>query len=736
MDIDELHEALDTCALDSAYEKCLHQHETVQGDERFRRLRIQLLVLEDENDHLHTQVADADDYIQRLEHGQNYVRGCVQKLGASLESAQGELRIKSREIETLKAEIGSLHGVTMDSTKLLTEKLAMARELSTLRPELDHLRSQAASNQSLLAEKLSLEHQTRTLQLELENEKRSMQRVLAKDGKARSEEAKFESQLQALQAELNRERHERQKSQRESQDASHTWETHRMTLESRLDSSRTKLRTTKDSLKEVQQELQNARSMAGSRAYECAAPKRGQNVGTNARKRTATQMLSDSMIGTPGDRVDDRRMKRMSTLPGDKSAFSITPYLNRTASAAPESPPEIVRQLHHAPDTAGASDLAQHVTRTARRKVSSVAVEKSPTDGPGTLGSRKNDKGNAKTASSRNKLKPASVLEQVAEEDDDERDDTQGSLSKPMPPTMGGDTTLGGNEAIKRKKRKLLGGGLGKTLFDEDDQETVKPINEKFKIFKPGQTVGYAPGSWSQVAVDRTSPNGRVVGIDVIPAQPPTGVSTIQGNFLSAAVQDEVKRFLQGTRRGKPGHHRQPSDSEEASWTEDELEANAQSYLEQEKQSGGLLLGLAYNTPESASVSGNAEDRREGRLVDVVLSDMSAPWEQTEGFWKRSLSDPYYRMMNTSGINFRDHAGSMDLCDAALRFAFDTLRVGGHFICKFYQGTEDKSLEGRLRALFTKVHREKPESSRNASKEAFFVALKRKAGVRSSDVSG
>jgi 21S rRNA (uridine2791-2'-O)-methyltransferase len=47
------------------------------------------------------------------------------------------------------------------------------------------------------------------------------------------------------------------------------------------------------------------------------------------------------------------------------------------------------------------------------------------------------------------------------------------------------------------------------------------------------------------------------------------------------------------------------------------------------------------------------------RTVDVVLSDMSAPWYQTSGFWKRSLSAPYNRMMNTSGVSFRDHAGSM-----------------------------------------------------------------------------
>ena len=53
------------------------------------------------------------------------------------------------------------------------------------------------------------------------------------------------------------------------------------------------------------------------------------------------------------------------------------------------------------------------------------------------------------------------------------------------------------------------------------------------------------------------------------------------------------------------------------------------------------------------------EEEAEGRMVNVVLSDMSAPWEQTTGFYKRSLSNPYYRMMNTSGMSFRDHAGSM-----------------------------------------------------------------------------
>jgi len=50
---------------------------------------------------------------------------------------------------------------------------------------------------------------------------------------------------------------------------------------------------------------------------------------------------------------------------------------------------------------------------------------------------------------------------------------------------------------------------------------------------------------------------------------------------------------------------------------------------------------------------------------------------------------------------------------AALTFASDTLKPGGHFVCKFYQGSEDKAFENLLKKMFAKVHREKPESSRS-----------------------
>ncbi|KFY01109.1 hypothetical protein O988_02907 [Pseudogymnoascus sp. VKM F-3808] len=231
-------------------------------------------------------------------------------------------------------------------------------------------------------------------------------------------------------------------------------------------------------------------------------------------------------------------------------------------------------------------------------------------------------------------------------------------------------------------------------------------IDSKYKLFKKGQTVidlGYAPGSWSQVAVERTKPNGRIVGIDIIPAQPPKGVSTIQGNFLSKEVQAEIKQFLNDPHRGRPRQQLLVATADEPdSQTPDAV----------------IATGFGVDSPlEDAPTGNNGKKLKDdaGKTIDIVLSDM---------------------MMNTSGIPFRDHTGSMDLCNAALEFSYETLKTGGHFVCKFYQGAEDKQLENRLKKLFGAVHREKPESSRSESKEAYFVALRRKEAAKYEDIFG
>ena len=175
---------------------------------------------------------------------------------------------------------------------------------------------------------------------------------------------------------------------------------------------------------------------------------------------------------------------------------------------------------------------------------------------------------------------------------------------------------------------------------------------------------GFAPGSWSQVAVNRTTPDGRVIGIDLIPAQPPRGVSTIQGNFLSPAIQDDVRAYVRDPTLGRP--RRQSISEEPDGLAEDQVDEMERGYIDIERQTHmeGFETEQLDQSPKSdgtpdAKLSLKERDIREGRVVDVVLSDMSEPWDQVAGFYKKSLSDPYFRLMNTSGIPFKDHAGSM-----------------------------------------------------------------------------
>jgi 21S rRNA (uridine2791-2'-O)-methyltransferase len=111
---------------------------------------------------------------------------------------------------------------------------------------------------------------------------------------------------------------------------------------------------------------------------------------------------------------------------------------------------------------------------------------------------------------------------------------------------------------------------------------------------------------------------------------------------------------------------------EDAEVTDEELIEIDRGYIDMERQAhvdahdgsgGGGATARADTTPRGSEkekqMSLKDRDARAGRVVDVVLSDMSAPWDQTTGFWQRSVTKPYHRMQNTSGIAFKDHAGSM-----------------------------------------------------------------------------
>ena len=88
--------------------------------------------------------------------------------------------------------------------------------------------------------------------------------------------------------------------------------------------------------------------------------------------------------------------------------------------------------------------------------------------------------------------------------------------------------------------------------------------------------------------------------------------------------------------------------------------------------------------------------------ADVVLTDMAAP---------------------TTGHRATDHIRTIALAEIALEVALDTLKPGGAFVGKVFQGGSSNELLVRLRKAFREVKHVKPPASRQESVELYVVAL-------------
>ena len=86
---------------------------------------------------------------------------------------------------------------------------------------------------------------------------------------------------------------------------------------------------------------------------------------------------------------------------------------------------------------------------------------------------------------------------------------------------------------------------------------------------------------------------------------------------------------------------------------------------------------------------------------DIVLSDMAAP---------------------TTGHRRTDHLRTMHLCEVAADFAVRTLKPGGHFLTKTFQGGTEGELLAMLKKNFRTVHHVKPPASREGSVELYLLA--------------
>ncbi|CAH2355474.1 rRNA methyltransferase 2, mitochondrial [[Candida] railenensis] len=197
-------------------------------------------------------------------------------------------------------------------------------------------------------------------------------------------------------------------------------------------------------------------------------------------------------------------------------------------------------------------------------------------------------------------------------------------------------------------------------------------LDKKFSLFSKTTKniidLGFAPGAWSQVALERSRSigivNPNILGIDLIKCNPPEGVHFVQGDVFTRETQDKIREHF----------------------------------------SNQVTSGVTSKEPESES---EPESVNKNRLlpVNLILSDM---------------------MANTSGVKNSDHFASMDLCTEALKLAIQLLQPKGNLVMKFYTGKEESLLKEELDRIFSKVYRFKPQACRKESKEMYFIGMKKK----------
>ena len=74
-------------------------------------------------------------------------------------------------------------------------------------------------------------------------------------------------------------------------------------------------------------------------------------------------------------------------------------------------------------------------------------------------------------------------------------------------------------------------------------------LDQRFRLLGRGKRVldlGAAPGGWTQVAVERVGPTGRVVGVDILPMDPVAGAVTLQLDVTGEEAPARLREALGG----------------------------------------------------------------------------------------------------------------------------------------------------------------------------------------------
>lgn len=402
-----------------------------------------------------------------------------------------------------------------DSSKVLQEKFALNRELNRIRPEIEHLKSQLANHQAVISEKHELQRQLNSLEVELENEKRSKQRIQQKhhaevdeDWRAQVEDAEKKHKVEKKEWETSKKKFESELREGEGE---------REQLVDRVEGLKAKLKSVQSELKNAREELKGCRAemetmQKAPRAID-QLKKMVPTKGHAASKRRFNDVsMEDISIGTPGPDLaaHKRPLKKRGadfSLLGEKSAFSVTPFLSRTKNVEDDSlemPSSTGKQMVFAEPVvdeeeeveeeevqqpkfqAQASEETAEADKEVKTKASKAQKprgrpRKALEDAPTLKKNMPSSSAQETVQQLKTKHPLAAVVEEESEDDETEKVKKVPEHKVKKVELKSGYGTVA--EADGRKKKRKILANSSKTLFDDDDADAeMAPKVQKTKM--------------------------------------------------------------------------------------------------------------------------------------------------------------------------------------------------------------------------------------------------------------
>ncbi|KAI1125159.1 hypothetical protein F5Y10DRAFT_247789 [Nemania abortiva] len=440
----------------------------------------------------------------------------------SNDRVEDELRKKLRETEkNLTAERAERERLEDQlEQRIRTHAMTLQDQDNTRELEADLRKKLHDAQRQLREEKEERER----LDEELQNAQRASKKS-QQNGNHSSAEAELRAQLKESEEHVAALQGEIEKRHQKYQTATAELEGRNEQFEKKLEKAKIKYRAMQEELKNTQAELRKAqKEQARSSGNEDTTKLAGKTQAFRKRKaQETTGEFTNIEIQTPSaeDAGKTRRPMKKAvvfepTIVGEKSAFSITPFLNRAKNTSMSDEasnvdegvledsilgPQSASQLSEAaPSTVAESSAAAAPTEAEPATTKSTETEepqvvlKSRGRPKKVLGDAPSAKKNALTKKAPKKiLKSKSSLEVVSEaaKSTQSGNDTETGNTEPAEKTTtvkfnlavsqdeSNDSSLNG-EIPKKKKRKVL--GSTKTLFDEDDGEAPAARKQPAKI--------------------------------------------------------------------------------------------------------------------------------------------------------------------------------------------------------------------------------------------------------------